>query len=224
MYIVGSYISRRYDKRNGVDTSGSIPLTFLHALGPNANDGHDYVPTSPKSFDWMMRALPQCLNGFVFIDIGAGKGKTLLLASKFGFDRIIGVEFAAELVSAARNNILSMRRTKDGAPASIEVVEADATQYLIPVQDLVIYLFNPFSERVLSEVLSNIEKSILCHPRRCFIIYASSISDTMTWARLIILKSGTFREVVTRPMPFFLDAVRTVHYAVFEAQAPLSPG
>ncbi len=40
----------------------------------------------------MMAALPIEFNQFTFIDLGSGKGRTLLMASDFPFRKILGVE------------------------------------------------------------------------------------------------------------------------------------
>ncbi len=39
----------------------------------------------------MMKHLPQDLSRYAFIDIGAGKSRTLLLASCYGFEKVTGV-------------------------------------------------------------------------------------------------------------------------------------
>ena len=39
------------------------------------------------------------LQEFAFIDIGSGKGRALLLASQYPFQRILGIELLAELAS-----------------------------------------------------------------------------------------------------------------------------
>lgn len=44
---------------------------------------------------------------FTFIDFGAGMGRVLLMASERPFRKIIGVEFARELITIAENNLRS---------------------------------------------------------------------------------------------------------------------
>jgi len=45
------------------------------------------------------------LTDYLFVDIGAGKGKLLLLASHLSFSEIIGVEYAPSLHAVAMKNI-----------------------------------------------------------------------------------------------------------------------
>ena len=80
-----------------------------------------------------------------------------------------------------------------------------------------IYFYNPFTAEVFDAVLNNIVASLTALKRDCYIVYASSSHDAIDWARPAILACGTFKEKPAEPMPLFLDAVRTVRFAVFHA-------
>jgi tRNA1(Val) A37 N6-methylase TrmN6 len=92
----------------------------------------------------MMQSLPRNLAGYTFIDIGAGKSRTLLLASRYNFVKIVGVEFAQELVACASRNIASFCCDRESC-RDLAVVEADATQFDFPYTPLVLFFYNPFS-------------------------------------------------------------------------------
>jgi predicted RNA methylase len=68
---------------------------------------------------------------FAFIDLGSGKGRTLLLAAEYPFERVIGVEYCPQLNEVARSNIpklrLEIRRCR-----SIEVVTIERNRLRIP--------------------------------------------------------------------------------------------
>ena len=49
-----------------------------------------YQATDPDLFREMMASLPNELTSFVFIDIGSGKGRALLMASDYPFKKIFG--------------------------------------------------------------------------------------------------------------------------------------
>ena len=55
-----------------------------------------YQPTEPAAFHEMMQTLRNIahldFSEFVFLDLGSGKGRTLMMASDYPFQRIIGVE------------------------------------------------------------------------------------------------------------------------------------
>ncbi|MEW9838041.1 class I SAM-dependent methyltransferase [Mesorhizobium marinum] len=170
--------------------------------------------TSPKSFDFIMRSLPADLSGYTFIDIGSGKSRTLLLASHYSFGAIVGVEFARELVAIAQGNLETYRNPAQRCRA-LSVVEADAAAYAFPDTPLVVYFYNPFSRDVFDVVLRNLVQSLEQSPRDCYVVYGSSSHNAIGWAKPAIRDCGVFEELQTPPMPFFLDAVRTIDYAVF---------
>jgi len=216
-HIIAHRAALRWDRDHGVDTAGSIQLQSLTISGPNQDFGNEAVCTSPKSFDFMMQSLPRDLSSYTFIDIGSGKSRTLLLASRYNFAKIMGVEFAKELVACARRNIAGFRCDRQRC-RDLGVVEADATQFEIPNTPLVLFFYNPFTQNVFDVVLGNIIKSLETQKRDCFIIYGSSSHNAIGWAKPAILGSGRFEEIPTPPMPLFLDAVRGVSYAVFRAR------
>jgi SAM-dependent methyltransferase len=107
---------------------------------------------------------------FIFIDFGSGKGRTLLLAARFPFRKVIGVEYCAQLNEVARRNVrkfpVSARQCQE-----IEIVEADATEFPIPDEPLVLFLNNPFAEPVMARVVNNMAVSFRRRPRRILVIY-----------------------------------------------------
>ena len=68
-----------------------------------------YQPTEAHLFHEMLEALREethaDFHDFVFIDLGSGKGRTLLMASDYPFRRIIGVELLPALHQAAQDNL-----------------------------------------------------------------------------------------------------------------------
>jgi hypothetical protein len=216
-HIIAHRAALRWDRDHGVDTAGSIQLNALTISGPNRDFGNEAVCTSPKSFDFMMQSLPRDLSSYTFIDIGSGKSRTLLLASRYNFANIMGVEFAKELAACARRNISNFRCERQRC-RDLSVIEADATQFEIPNTPLVLFFYNPFAQNVFDAVLQNIVASLKAQRRDCYMIYGSSSHNAIGWAKPAILASGHFEEIAAPPMPLFLDAVRSVSYAVFRAR------
>ena len=213
-HMLADHLARKWDRQHGVDTAGSIQLDALDVVGPHRAKGNEAVCTSPRSFDFIMKSLPHDLQNHTFIDVGSGKSRTLLLASRYPFKSIIGVEFARELVEIAKGNIASFRDPAQKC-RTISVVQADAAAYEFPETPLVVYFYNPFSSDVFEIVLKNLVSSLERHPRECFIVYGSSSHRAIDWARPAIRDTGMFTELAVPPMPGFLDAVRTIDYAVF---------
>lgn len=191
-HIIADRHARRWDRRHGVDTAGSIQLHSLSIVGPNRDFGNECVCTSPKSFDFMMRSLPSALSDYTFVDFGAGKSRTLLLASRYGFSKIVGVEFAKELVDCSKRNITRFKGEWQRC-RNLQIVEADATQFAPPNAPLVMFFYNPFTREVFDAVLQNIVASLEANKRRCYVIYGSSSHDAIDWAKPAIFGDRTFR-------------------------------
>ena len=85
------------------------PLRELAIQSPNAKWGLPYAPTRPAFFEQVVGSLPVRLNDYDFIDLGAGKGLALFLASKYPFKSITGVEYSKVLVNQATENISSYK-------------------------------------------------------------------------------------------------------------------
>src|SRR6266496_57342 len=73
-----------------------------------------YQPTEPAAFHEMLDALQQCpadnqttlnFRDFTFLDLGSGKGRTLLMASDYPFRRVVGVELLPALHGIAVRNL-----------------------------------------------------------------------------------------------------------------------
>jgi methyltransferase family protein len=215
-HIIADRIARGWDRQYNVDTAGSIQLSSLTIDSPNKHFGNECLCISPRTFDFMLRNLPSDLSSYTFVDIGAGKSRSLLVASRYGFAKIVGVEFAKELVEYSRRNI-SQFRAKWQRCHDLQILEADATDYSFPETPLVLFFYNPFMREVFIEVLNNILTSLHGNKRDCFIVYCSSSHNAVDWVKPLILDSDQFVEVKTQSMPIFFDAVRTVRFAIFQA-------
>jgi predicted RNA methylase len=133
-----------------------------------------YQPTERELFHEMMGALTQHtkldFSGFTFIDLGSGKGRTLLMASEYPFRRIIGVELLPSLNEIAQQNVAQYHAESQKCFA-LESVCADATIFTLPTEPLIIYLFNPFPESGLRRALANLKKSLEVKPRPIYVLY-----------------------------------------------------
>jgi SAM-dependent methyltransferase len=129
-----------------------------------------YEAVMPAAFEEIMRDVPVNHEDYLFIDVGSGKGRALLLASRFPFRQIIGVEISAALTEVALKNI---RIFQDGLQKcrDIRAVCRDAISYEMPAVKTVLYLNNPFDDQVMGPFVSNLEKSIQNCSRKVFVVY-----------------------------------------------------
>ncbi len=147
-----------FDLRYGVHTSGLLDAT-------SESEQFAYYGINPSVFSgacrrWMDTLDPPAhVEGYSFVDLGSGLGRALLLASELPFREVIGVEVSPELVAGSRNNIETW--TAGGhARAPIRVQQQDARDFDFPRAPLLVFLYNPFGERTLLEILARL--STLC--------------------------------------------------------------
>jgi SAM-dependent methyltransferase len=181
------YGDMEYDWENRVNTtSGSLGwrerlLGLFHS---------DYQPTEPTAFHRMMASLPIAFDEYTFVDLGSGKGRTLLMASEYPFRRIVGVELMPELHRAAEENCRTYRSAEQRC-RHIECLLADAREYEFPQEPLVLYLFNPLPERALAEVLRRLEASLSHFPRPTWVIYHNPLLEGLLSASAFLQKVGS---------------------------------
>jgi SAM-dependent methyltransferase len=149
----------------GLDTVGSIPARELG----HAESHFGYQPVDCQSCLLGLRRAGVGA-GDVFVDIGCGKGRALLLAAMFPLARVVGVERSAVLCEIARQNV--QRGQSWLRCPRVDVVCQDATQYELPQDASILFLYNPFSSAVVQQVLQRTQESLRSFPRSLRIIYA----------------------------------------------------
>jgi SAM-dependent methyltransferase len=191
-----------YDWALRVDTTGATVSWGVRLLGLLNSP---YQPIPPEQFREMMAALAVQLDQasnfsqFTFIDIGSGKGRALLLATEYGFGRIIGIELLPELDRIARENVRAFKQR--GGKAEIELVCGDATIFSFPAEPLVVFLFNPLPEPALRTFLQNLENSLHQNSRPLWMIYANPVFEKekiVAGSPLLINVGGTHQYSLLR--------------------------
>ncbi|MGH9451601.1 MAG: class I SAM-dependent methyltransferase [Terriglobia bacterium] len=153
---------RWYDWRTGLDTGGAASHAEIE-IDPQT--GRDYLATTPRAWSGLMRHLPIEPQKFTYIDLGCGKGRTLVLAANWGFRRVIGVDLSEPMAAAAESNV-----AKSGA-AGVEIVRGNAGEYQFPDGPLVLFLYNPFWSKVNECVAGNLHVSVTRKPREVYVVY-----------------------------------------------------
>ena len=152
-----------------------------------------YQPTERDVFHEMMAALAQNtkinFNDFTFIDLGSGKGRTLLMAADYSFRRILGVELLPSLNQIAQQN-LAQYHSESQKCFAIESICADATTFALPEGALVIYLFNPFPESGVRRALANLENALGADPRAIYVVYHNPQQET------VLTETGRLKRIV----------------------------
>ena len=193
---------QEFDAKWGMDTAGIVRLTSLEIESENRERGERYQATDPTYFQRLLEYLHVDLREFVFVDLGSGKGRALVLAAQKDFRRIIGVEFSPDLNAVARQNI--QRLPQELRPEGrIETLTMDATRFAVPLERLVVFFFNPFDDDVLGEVLDSLIGSVRQQPRTVFLLFTGPLSVLPGQRKELVRKSvpdqaGIVYEVVVR--------------------------
>jgi SAM-dependent methyltransferase len=95
-----------------------------------------------------------------FLDIGCGLGRSLVVANEVGFIDLYGVDISDNLISRCQNNM-----SKVGVSASLSCM--DVADFDVPSGKLAIYLFNPFGE----ERMTDLVKKLVCREYETLVIY-----------------------------------------------------
>lgn len=137
-----------WDRRLGVQTFG------YHPGYGELSDSNYRVHYTPTTYTEIFRCLKQVgLNeNDVFTDLGSGMGRAVFCASWMGAKRAVGIEIVQELCDiSTQNHARSRLARKD-----IEFICADAQK--VHLRDTtILYLYHPFGEATLRQVLRNIE-------------------------------------------------------------------
>lgn len=153
------------ERRLGIRTVGSIDAAALNS----GADSFGYQPIPYAALETALQAVGVGRND-VFIDMGCGMGRAVVLAGLSSLRRAIGVEISWELCLLARQNVDRARRRLK--TPDVNIVHADARDYTVPDDATVLLLFNPFNEPTLRCMLENVRQSLDRAPRVLTIIYA----------------------------------------------------
>ncbi len=159
-----------FDEAHGVDTSGLVPAKHLRTGHPSDEHVTAYYGVAPSILRslvarWRETAPEEPTSAYTFVDVGAGKGRALLVASELGFRRVVGVELNPAMASVARANVELWQAGHAGDPtalsiSAIEVLEQDALELKLPPGPVLVFLFHPFEAPVLTEFVRRVGEQL----------------------------------------------------------------
>jgi predicted RNA methylase len=197
---------REFDIRYGVDTGGVLLEPRMEGRSAETrNWANPYYGTPGSAFRRIIRRSGIRPRDFIFVDLGCGKGRTLLLASLFGFREVIGVEADSHFAGQARLNAEAWLR-QHLCCRPIRIIEADARDFDAPDEDLFIYMYNPFKGQVFECVADQLAALARQAGRRVVIAYVTDLYGDY------LENTGAFARRRLRPLRFW--ARPTVSYFV----------
>ena len=177
------FTESQLDARYGIDTQDMVPIAELDISDEQQEGAVFYEPSPVMEFGYVVSRLPVAYEDYSFVDLGSGKGRTLILAGWFPFKSIVGVEISTKMHAIAQDNVdryQGPKRCND-----VRSICADAGACDFPNSPLVVFLFNPFHESVLELFLANLHRSLQKNPRRVVLVYGSpkhrEVIDATEW-------------------------------------------
>jgi SAM-dependent methyltransferase len=164
-----------FDQLNGTDTGSLIPgedLATGHRHDRHITAYHGVAPSLfRKLMDRWLSLAQHPVERTAFLDIGAGKGRAMLLAAEYPFRRIIGVELHPALAAATRSNMERWQSTHTGPAMRLE--EGDAMRLRMPVGPCLVFLFNPFDIVLMDRLLDRLKAQFRNRPNELDILYVN---------------------------------------------------
>lgn len=169
-YSVELFLNRfdKFDLKYKVETNTSVAPSRDSKLEA-FNDAELYWPTREKPFDSMITKIHEDYSNFSFIDVGCGKGRVMIMAAKFPFKTIHGIELSNDLARKCEYNLTLIQQQFPNVTFNVHNV--NALNFQLPIENLFLYLFDPFGRDTLKAFLNNLKLSAQQSKKRVIVLY-----------------------------------------------------
>ena len=172
-----------FDLEFGVRTSGLIAGRNLKCGNSADRYNTAYYGVAPSVFHemialWRRSGPAGAIDEFAFVDVGAGMGRAVLLASEHSFRSVTGVELNPKLARMARKNV-KIWKERGLAYAPIRIVCGDAVEFSLPKGPCVAFMFNPFGAPVMRRLLQSWSMQQTDRDGELDILYVNNEQETV---------------------------------------------
>jgi SAM-dependent methyltransferase len=167
-----------FEKFHGVDFEASVNIEMLTSNNSESLKHATFYQAIPcDALRSIFNEIRNLNRSFVsFVDVGSGKGKACISASKTGlFNEIIGIDISERLIG------ISIQNAKLLNISGITFRCEDAALFKLPKNPCVVYMYNPFDEEILSMFIDNNIEHFKTY--NSIIIYAYDIHDYELYGR-----------------------------------------
>jgi SAM-dependent methyltransferase len=186
-----------FDAEFGVKTSGLVAGRHLksgHRHDRHATAYYGIAPSVLRALieRWRKSRPAAAIAETTFVDLGAGMGRAVLLASEIGFKAVLGVELHPALAAVATKNVRIWRAAgRERGP--MRIVEADAAEFTLPEGPVLVFLFNPFGAPVMRRMLRRWKKLSAGREAGLDLLYVNNEQESVLeseqgWRRLFLGK------------------------------------
>jgi len=156
------------------------------------------------------------------VDFGCGKGRVLFYTNFIFGNKCCGIEYDKKLYDDLnKNKETFVGHNKD----YIEILNLQAEEYIVKLNDNKFYFFNPFSLKIFIRVINNIFSSYIKHQRNIHIILYAPVPSyeqflKMKGFKLIYdIDLSEYRQVCLKSkIPQDIDDDRYYRFCVYEIE------
>jgi predicted RNA methylase len=172
-----------FDAQFGVRTSGLVAGRHLKSGHRHERHATAYYGVAPSVFHalvkrWLRSPPSAPIEDTTFVDLGAGMGRAVLLASELNFRAVVGVELHPFLAAIARKNV-SLWRAAARERAPIRIVEGDAVEFALPRGPALVFMFNPFGATVMRRLLKSWQKALAARAADVDLLYVNNEQESV---------------------------------------------
>jgi SAM-dependent methyltransferase len=169
-----------FDLLHGTDTGGLIPRAQLVIGHPNDLHITAYYAVAASILDtlvdlWQQSSPAYPIDRYTFLDVGAGKGRAMLIAALHPFREVVGIEMNPTMAAIARANIAIFENDPNTpALAPLSLIEADALEAPLPSTPTLAFMFHPFEAPVVRHFIARVEQHYADRPGSFDLLYVNA--------------------------------------------------
>lgn len=163
--IAPNYASESFDRLYGVDT-GRLSLIDSQIPAEAMSEAVDYEPAHVQTLKHVFASVPVDLRTLHLIDIGCGKGRTLLVGARYPFRTITGIELSPVTSAIAMQNVERYTARDRAMCKAIFVRCANGTDFEVPDDHLLITMYNPFFGKTFETCIQHLHNAARRYPHR----------------------------------------------------------
>ena len=170
-----------FDYQMGIKTRGVVEVFDIDPVSPNITHARRYQATRTGLLKKFCKQFEIAFQDKVVLDVGAGFGRMLFFAASMGAKDLIGVDIGRNFKQGFADNVTSYRQKTKNRLAQFHFFERDILNFH-PEQPVdIIYLYNPFDDRLMFEFSQQIK--LWPGIQTATVIYANPIRVKILQAR-----------------------------------------